>query len=101
MMEVDDNPDSDAGAPHRSKPPSNKVSLSVYPQPFLRDLGHIQAKGTLQLMQPAIQKINPDFAGSLDDDGDDLDDIPFIPNPLVIGICTTSSYILRLLRQAH
>ena len=59
-VELEDEPDEDLDedTPARDK---NKVSLSVYPQAFLHDYGHIQAKGPIQLMQPTIETINSSF----------------------------------------
>lgn len=57
-LEDEPNDDLDEDTPARDK---NKVSLSVYPQAFLRDYGHIQAKGPIQLMQPTIETINSSF----------------------------------------
>ena len=60
-MDVDEDDDSEDEG-NRRREGRNKVTLSVYPQAFLRDYGHIQAKGPLQLMQPVIENINSSFA---------------------------------------
>jgi hypothetical protein len=88
-MAVDEDLASDDEEATCSKSHANKISLSVYPQAFLRDYGHIQAKGPLQLIQPTIQKINSDFPPS-DDLGsdDDIGNIHMPQVPLVTGIST-------------
>jgi hypothetical protein len=84
-MSIDEDPPSDDEEPTSSKSHQNKISLSVYPQAFLHDYGHIQAKGPLQLMQPTSQKINSQFPPS---DDLDSDDINIAHVPLVTGIST-------------
>jgi len=87
-MAVDEDLDSDDEEATCSKSRENKISLSVYPQAFLRDYGHIQAKGPLQLIQPMIQKINSNFPPSDDLGSDDIGNIHEPQVPLVTGIST-------------
>jgi hypothetical protein len=87
-MAVDEDLASDDEEATCSKSHETKISLSVYPQAFLRDYGHIQAKGPLQLIQPTIQKINSDFPPSDDLGSDDVGNIHGPHVPLVIGIST-------------
>jgi hypothetical protein len=87
-MSVDDDLPSDDEDDPRPKHNRNKISLSVYPQAFLHDYGHIQAKGPLQLMQPTIQKINSEFPPSDDFGSDDFDNIQAFQLPLVSAIST-------------
>jgi hypothetical protein len=65
-----------------SKSTTNKVTLSVYPQAYLRDYGHIQAKGSIQLMKPVMDDINKAFQGRREDN-DLSSDGPDIYNPSV------------------
>ena len=68
-MEEETDEEMDMDEEDRPARATNRVSLSVYPQAFLRDYGHIQAKGPLQLMQPIIETINASF----EDDRQDAD----------------------------
>jgi hypothetical protein len=52
----DEDDDSESGEPRPPQKPS--VPLSLYPQAFLRDYGHIQAKGTINILNVAIDEIN-------------------------------------------
>ena len=71
-MDVDDDLyNDDEEIFQRYKHKENKVSLSVYPQAFLHDYGHIQAKGSLQLILPTIQRINSDLIDNHDDSFDE------------------------------
>jgi hypothetical protein len=90
-MEIDNDLYEGEDNPSALNSNQNKVSLSVYPQAFLRDYGHIQAKGPMQLMQPTIQRINSNFAESFDDDEDDIfDDYDrsHTSTPLITAIST-------------
>jgi hypothetical protein len=90
-MDVDDDLyDDDEDISQRYKHKENKVSLSVYPQAFLHDYGHIQAKGSLQLILPTIQRINSDLIDNGDGDYDDLFDAP--RNTSMVTAISTQMY---------
>ena len=61
-LEMEEDSEEDLDDEDRPTGESSRVSLSVYPQAFLRDYGHIQARGPIQLMQPIIESINSSFA---------------------------------------
>lgn len=67
---------------NRQRLKRNKLSLSIYPQAFLHDYGNIQAKGSLELMQPIIQRLNSDFLQLINNTGNDEDDDDNEHNPL-------------------
>lgn len=91
-MEIDDDLfGDDEGTTQPLK--QNKVSLSIYPQAFLHDYGHIQAKGSLHLMQPTLQRINSDFRQLFEDIDDDLENnLPPIGHTSLITAISTQVY---------
>lgn len=84
-MDLDD--DDDSPPP----PKQDKVSLSVYPQAYLRDYGHIQAKGTLHIMHPVINTLNASLvndANHSEAGSDEPDDLSDSQSPAVMAIST-------------
>jgi hypothetical protein len=59
-------PDEDASDPDSSRP--HPPAVSVYPQAFLRDFGHIQSKGIMHLFTQAVHRINLAFHPHPNDD---------------------------------
>lgn len=92
-MEIDDDIFLNEDGTQQTRATRNKISLSVYPQAFLRDYGHIQAKGPLHLIQPTIQRINSVFSDAFNDNFDDLfDDIPTATHIPVVTAISTQMY---------
>ena len=80
----------------------DKVSLSVYPQAYLRDYGHIQAKGTLHIMHPVINRLNASLAEDpqeSDAGSDGLNDFADSETPGIMAI-STQMYNASLHRAA-
>jgi hypothetical protein len=83
-----DNDDSDSGHP----PPPQRCStpLSLYPQAFLRDYGHIQAQGIVNIVNGALNKINNDLQRNHvrinDQSSDIVEEARFNVEPVVVGV---------------
>lgn len=74
--------------------PKRIRNVSVYPQAFLRDYGHVQAKCGLNVTKPAIKAINSRFQEdpNIEDDEDDnntndgVEAVHLRPQPIVMAI---------------
>ena len=89
-MDIDDDLyEEDENTTQLSK--QNKVSLSIYPQAFLHDYGHIQAKGPFYLMQPTIERVNSHFQQLFDEMDDDHKN-NLAPNTNLITAISTQMY---------
>lgn len=80
---------SDEEEAHRPKEKKD-VGLSLYPQAFLQDYGHVQANSTMHLMTPAIREINDRFlTNPIPDHHESSDGFPEVQlqhHPVVTGV---------------
>lgn len=90
-LDVDDELDDESDSGHARPPQTASVPLYLYPQAYLRDYGHIQAKGTMSILNPIINEINGSCLPTNefpDDDcsSDVYEEARFGVDPVVTGI---------------
>jgi hypothetical protein len=72
--------------------PKPQVPLSVYPQAYLRDYGHVKAKGTMTLLASEIQHVNDVFNGATAEVDDNSSEVGYEDIhsrvPVLTGIST-------------